>query len=74
VSRPFEDERQFINHWAMFGTDAVLHRLGRKWTVGHGACQHPGLFKTKREAGAAAGAFACAMGLRHRQFDAGVGE
>lgn len=71
MSRPFEDERQFINHWSMFGTYAVVKKCGRKWSVGYATCQHPGLFDTKCEAGEAASKMACAMGLRHRDFDAG---
>jgi hypothetical protein len=60
-------ERDFVNHWAMFGTNAVLHKLGtkdNKWTVGFADCQHPGVFKTKREAAEAASKMVCAIGLR----------
>lgn len=35
-----------------------------QWTVGYGDCQHPGVFKTKREAAEAASKLACAIGLR----------
>jgi hypothetical protein len=60
-------ERDFVNHWAMFGTYSVVHKLGSKggkWTVGYAECQHPGVFKTRREAAEAASKMACAIGLR----------
>lgn len=58
------DESHFLNHSTMFGTDAVLHKVGRKWTVGYSTCQHPEIFKTKKAAYEAAENFAHAISLR----------
>jgi hypothetical protein len=44
-------ERDFSNHYAMFGNYSVITKMGeRKWVV----WQHPGVFKTRREASEAA--------------------
>jgi hypothetical protein len=67
-----EDERGFVAHWSMFGKYAVVHKLGSKggkWTVGYATCQHPEVFKSKREAGEAADKLACAIGIRKHEED-----
>jgi hypothetical protein len=71
-----EDERGFVAHWTMFGTYAVVHKLGSKggkWIVRYATCEHPGIFKTKREAGEAADKLACAIGLRKYEEDKELG-
>lgn len=44
------DARDINNHLKMFGSDSVVRKLGRKWTVQFRSFGYPGCFNTKREA------------------------
>lgn len=57
------EERDFRNHWSMFGTPAVVNRVGRHWTVWGGRLGH-GVYRTKREAMEMATRQAKAIGRR----------
>jgi hypothetical protein len=61
------DERSFLNHSTMFGADAALTKLGRKWVIGFNV--HPGIFKTKRAAYEAAEKLAHVISLRKYNND-----
>lgn len=44
------DARDIENHLKMFGSESVVRKLGRKWTVSFRQFGYPGCFNTKREA------------------------
>jgi hypothetical protein len=60
------DERDFLNHWTMFGVAACVSKIGSRWRIWSGKTGH-GLFKTKREAMAMADQCALAIGQRRAE-------
>lgn len=58
------DIRDVVNHISMWGCDAVVKRLGRKWTVQFRGFGYPGTFATKTAAQRWAGDWALALSQR----------
>jgi hypothetical protein len=42
-----DDERALVNHWSMFGSYSICHKLGRKWFVDFRGFGFPTAFKTR---------------------------
>lgn len=60
------DEKFFLSHVSMFGSYAVLHKLGRKWAIQCRSVSCPTMFATKREAADRVSLMTCAIARRHR--------
>lgn len=61
------DERNLINHWSMFGSAAIVEKVGRSWMIREfGSVKHPMVYKTKRQAMDAGTAMVLAKSNRAR--------
>src|SRR5262245_60366680 len=61
-----DEERDFLNHWIMFGVAACVSKVGSRWRIWSGNTGHP-LFKTKRAAMAMADQYALAISHRRAE-------
>ena len=59
--------RNLSNHWSMFGPSALVQKVASRWHLSALCGNHPGTFKTKREAMAAVDALVLERSRRVRE-------